>query len=125
MLAQIEKSRTNVYLNKVKKEQAKAIFKQYGMGLSDAINIFLTQAVAMRGIPFEVKLPKKHTPNTPNAETIQAIKEANDPENSQIMTLEEFMADMQKQVSPEFKNSKYLSMNLDELKREYKKCAFD
>ncbi len=74
MLAQIEKSRTNVYLNKVKKEQAKAIFKEYGMGLSDAINIFLTQSVEARGIPFEIKLPKQ--PHTPNAKTIQVIEDA-------------------------------------------------
>lgn len=69
MLTHVEKSRTNVYLNKVKKEQAKAIFKEYGMGLSDAINLFLTQAVAFRGIPFEIRLP--------NTETIQVIEKAN------------------------------------------------
>jgi len=36
-----EKTRTNVYLDTAMKEQAQKIFKQYGMGLSDAFNIFL------------------------------------------------------------------------------------
>lgn len=61
------KVRTNVYLDSAMKEQAKKIFKQYGMGLSDAFNIFLSQAVMERGIPFQLKIPNK--------ETLQAIKE--------------------------------------------------
>lgn len=72
MLEQIENSRTNVYLNKAKKE--------YGMGLSDAFNIFLAQSVATVGMPFKVKLPKKQ-PNMPNAKTIQTIKKALDGAN--------------------------------------------
>ena len=63
-----ERVRTNVYLDAEMKEKAKEIFKQYGMGLSDAFNIFLSQAVMERGIPFEVKIP--------NDETVKAIEDA-------------------------------------------------
>ena len=39
------KIRTNVYLDADIKKKAQEIFKQYGMGLSDAFNIFLAQSV--------------------------------------------------------------------------------
>lgn len=51
------KVRTNVYLDAEIKVKAQEIFKQYGMGLSDAFNIFLTQSVLEKGLPFEVKIP--------------------------------------------------------------------
>jgi len=75
------KVRTNVYLDSVMKEQAKNIFKKYGVSLSDAINMFLTQSVMERGLPFEMKIP--------NNETIQAIEDARNGINADIVTLEE------------------------------------
>ena len=75
------KVRTNVYLDSEMKEQAKAIFKRYGVSLSDAINMFLTQSVIERGLPFELKLP--------NDETIQAIEEARASTNADIITMDE------------------------------------
>lgn len=62
------KVRTNVYLDADIKAQAKEVFKKYGVSLSDAINIFLTQSVMEKGLPFEMKIP--------NDETIRAIEEA-------------------------------------------------
>ena len=62
------KTRTNVYLNSDIRTQAKDIFKQCGISLSEAINIFLTQSVLEKGLPFKVKIPNK--------ETINAIEEA-------------------------------------------------
>ena len=74
-----EKTRTNVYLDTAMKEQAKEIFKQYGMGLSDAFNIFLSQAVMERGIPFQIKIP--------NEETVQTIKDAREGKNMTKVSL--------------------------------------
>jgi DNA-damage-inducible protein J len=68
MTATSNKIRTNVYLDSDTKIKAQKIFKQYGLGLSEAFNIFLTQSVLERGIPFEIKIP--------NEETIKAIKDA-------------------------------------------------
>jgi DNA-damage-inducible protein J len=48
--------------------QAKAILEKLGMNFSDAVNIFTKMIVQTKGLPFEVKLP--------NAETLQAMKEA-------------------------------------------------
>lgn len=47
------KSRTNVYLDSNTKQEAIKILKEYGIGLSDAINIFLKQVVIEKGIPFK------------------------------------------------------------------------
>ena len=87
MTATNEKIRTNVYLDKEMKEQAKDIFKHYGMGLSDAFNIFLSQSVLERGIPFKIKIP--------NDETQQVIKDARQGNNMTKITLEE----LKKEVS--------------------------
>jgi len=76
-----QKSRTNVYLDTELKKKAQEIFKQYGMGLSDAFNIFLSQAVMERGIPFEVKIP--------NNETAQVIKEAREGKNMTKVSLDD------------------------------------
>ena len=62
------KVRTNVYLDSDMKTKAKEIFKHYGVSLSDAINMFLTQSVMERGLPFEMKIP--------NDTTIKAIEDA-------------------------------------------------
>lgn len=59
------------------KAQADALFAQLGMNMTTAFNIFLRQAVREGRIPFNISL------NTPNADTIAAMLEAeqliNDP----------------------------------------------
>ena len=75
------KTRTNVYLDTEMKKKAQEIFKQYGMGLSDAFNIFLAQAVMEQGIPFQIKIP--------NDETAQVIKEAREGKNMTKVSLDE------------------------------------
>jgi len=76
-----EKTRTNVYLDTVMKKKAQEIFKQYGMGLSDAFNIFLSQAVMEKGIPFQIKIP--------NDETAKAIKDAREGKNMTKISLDD------------------------------------
>ena len=39
------------------KAQSSAIFQQLGITMSDALNIFLHQAILYGGLPFEMKLP--------------------------------------------------------------------
>ena len=52
------------------KAKADALFAQLGMNMTTAFNIFLRQSVREGRIPFEI------TMNTPNAETIAAMLEA-------------------------------------------------
>lgn len=76
-----EKTRTNVYLDTAMKKKAQEIFKQYGMGLSDAFNIFLSQSVMEKGIPFQIKIP--------NDETAQVIKDAREGKNMTKVSLDD------------------------------------
>ena len=82
------KVRTNVYLDADIKAKAQEIFKQYGMGLSDAFNIFLSQSVLERGIPFEIKIPNK--------ETIKALEDARKKQNMEAVSFEKMAEDMKK-----------------------------
>lgn len=69
----------NVNVDKETKEEAEKLFKALGLNMSTAINMFLKRSLLERGIPFLVDL------NVPNADTVAALKEAEDikahPEN--------------------------------------------
>ena len=54
------------------KTQAENLFNELGMNMSTAITVFLKQSVRLRRIPFEIAL------DTPNAETLAAMAEANE-----------------------------------------------
>ena len=41
------------------KEQAEQVLEQLGIPMSSAIGLFLRQVVLQRGIPFDIKLPKR------------------------------------------------------------------
>ena len=77
----VEKSRTNVYLDTNLKEQAKEIYKHYGLSLSEAVNMFLAQSVFNRGLPFEVKIP--------NDMTLEAMKDVKSGKNYEDVVLED------------------------------------
>jgi len=77
----VEKSRTNVYLDTNLKEQAKEIYKHYGLSLSEAVNMFLAQSVFSRGLPFEVKIP--------NDITLEAMKDVETGKNYEDVALKD------------------------------------
>jgi DNA-damage-inducible protein J len=52
------------------KSQAERLFSELGLNLTTAFNIFLRQSVREGSIPFQV------TVNTPNADTVAAMLEA-------------------------------------------------
>lgn len=85
------KVRTNVYLDADIKTQAKEVFKRYGVSLSDAINIFLTQSVMEKGLPFEMKIP--------NDETKKAIKDAKAGIDIEQIDYETHIEEMKKCIS--------------------------
>lgn len=45
------------------KEQVEQVLSQLGIPVANAINLFLHQIVLQKGIPFDVKLPKKELPD--------------------------------------------------------------
>ena len=62
------KVQTSMRIEEEALNEAKVILASLGMNLTDAVNIFLSMVIQTKGLPFEVKLP--------NAETLQAMKEA-------------------------------------------------
>ena len=53
------------------KASAGRVLKKVGVSTSDAITLFFRQVVIHRGLPFDVRVP--------NAETVRALREMNDP----------------------------------------------
>lgn len=59
----------NISLDAEVKKEAQALFSEFGLDLSTAINLFLRQSIREQRIPFEIKM------DMPNAETIAAMQE--------------------------------------------------
>jgi len=79
------KETTSMKLDREVKEQAKLIFKELGLMMGEAVNIFLKQVTLHKGLPFEVKIP--------NEETQKAIEEARKGINMESTSIEEMMAE--------------------------------
>ncbi len=59
----------NVKIEETIKEQAEEIYKELGLNMTTAINMFLRSTIREHGIPLNLKL------DVPNDKTIAAIKE--------------------------------------------------
>lgn len=62
-------STISIRVNETLKEQAQSLFKEWGMDMSTAVNIFLSQTVREQRIPFVIG------GEVPNSETVAAIEE--------------------------------------------------
>ena len=65
----MEATNINIRMEKNLKNQAESLFSELGMNMTTALNIFVRQSVREGKIPFEISL------NTPNTDTIEAIRE--------------------------------------------------
>ena len=63
---------TSISIDADVKAQAQELFADFGLDLSTAINIFLRQSIRENCIPFTIQR------EVPNADTIAAMKEADD-----------------------------------------------
>ena len=54
------------------KSDVEAIYAQYGMSITDAINVFLYTSRNIGGLPFDLR------PSAPNAETLEAMRDGNE-----------------------------------------------
>lgn len=76
------------------KNQADILFAELGMNMTTAFNIFLRQSIREGAIPFHI------TTNTPNADTIAAMVEAeaiaNDPGIYKYTDVESALRDLKK-----------------------------
>ena len=68
----------NIRLDPAVKTKAEQTFSEFGLNLSEAINVFLHMSIKRNGFPFEIREPKLNT-NTLLAiqETEQIIKDYN------------------------------------------------
>jgi DNA-damage-inducible protein J len=82
------KETTSIKLDVEIKAKAKEIFKELGITMGEAVNIFLSQVALHKGLPFEVKIPNK--------ETIKAIEEARKGINMESSSIEEMIAEREK-----------------------------
>lgn len=62
----------NIRIDPQTKEAAEKLFSNFGITISDAVNMFLHQSVITGGLPFQVQLPQ------PNAQTQSAIRAVED-----------------------------------------------
>ena len=65
-------SNINIRVNDDLKKQSSDLFEYFGMSLSQAITLFLKQAVNTSSIPFEIKAPQF------SDEMMESIKEADE-----------------------------------------------
>ena len=88
--AKAETSIVRVKIDRNLKKEASELYADFGLDLSTAIELFLRQSVREQRIPFDIRR------NQPNAETIQAIEDAQNGVNLSrpFHSVEELMADL-------------------------------
>lgn len=79
------KETTSIKLDVEVKAKAKEVFKELGITMGEAVNIFLNQVTLHKGLPFEVKIP--------NDETKKAIEEARQGINMESTSIEEMLSE--------------------------------
>ena len=68
------------------KDDAEAVLEAQGLSVSDAIRLMMVRVAAEGKLPFD--------PYTPNAETIEAMKEARAGKLVRVGTVDDLMADL-------------------------------
>jgi DNA-damage-inducible protein J len=75
------------------KKEAETLFSDLGLNMTNALTMFVKQAVRNQGIPFEIT-------RLPNADTVAAMKEADriahDPKVKGYDDLDSLLADLKK-----------------------------
>ena len=80
------RKQTSIKVDPVAWEEAKKIFKEYGITASDAINIFLNEVRLKGGLPFEMRLPSDRLK--------KAIEEANKGDVEVFNSIDELIEDL-------------------------------
>lgn len=70
----------NIRTDAATKQAIEKLYSQFGITVSDAVNIFFRKSLMEGGLPFEMKQPRY------NRETEEAIQEARDMASGKIQT---------------------------------------
>ena len=90
------RKQTSIKVDPIAWESAKEIFENYGISVSDAINIFLNKVRIVGGLPFDMR---EEEFATPKEEIIASLKSAIEEVNSgkiykKTKTLDEFLNEL-------------------------------
>lgn len=78
----VARRQTSIKVDAVAWDEAKEIFEEYNLSVTDAINIFLNKVKLTKGLPFDIKLP--------NDETLKAMQEVEE-EDGITISFDEFL----------------------------------
>lgn len=84
-----QKVRSNVYLDTELKENARELFKKYGLSLSDGINFLLKQATDKKTPMFDLDIEPVY-PNDPDYKLMEEARK-NRKNGEKVYSLEEVM----------------------------------
>lgn len=84
-------SNLNIRVDPQDKSAAEEIYGEYGLTISDAVNIFLKKSIKVHGLPFDLRPDYNET-------TLAAMKEADDMLSGKVpmdvTTTDDFMAEL-------------------------------
>ena len=78
----------NVRVDETMKKEVETLYKELGLNMSTAINLFLKKCLLEQGLPFELKLPNKKT-----MEVIQNIEQG-DGLSKEFDSIDELLNDL-------------------------------
>ncbi|KXA15755.1 addiction module antitoxin, RelB/DinJ family [Fusobacterium equinum] len=78
----------NVRVDETMKKEVETLYKELGLNMSTAINLFLKKCLLEQGLPFELKLPNKKT-----MEVIQDIEQG-DGLSKEFDSIDELLNDL-------------------------------
>lgn len=86
-------AKLNIRIDPNTKEAAEKLFSNFGITITDAINMFLHQSLLTGGLPFSLKMPQ------PNANTLIAMQDIEDMINGKIPSSPQSVADFFKEIN--------------------------
>ena len=86
-------AKLNIRIDPGTKEAAEKLFANFGITVSDAVNMFLRQSLLTGGLPFLVKIPQ------PNANTLAAMQDTEDMINGKFPSSSQSVDDFFKEMN--------------------------
>ena len=88
----------NIRIDPNTKKAAEKLFSNFGITITDAVNMFLHQSIITGGLPFAVKIPQ------PNADTLVAMQDIENMINSKTPVSSQSVDDFFKGMNLNEKN---------------------
>ena len=76
------------------KNQAASVYEALGLDLSTAIRMFLKRSIMVNGVPFQMTLPERESPNQRAVRALYQLGEAAERNGTAGMSLEEINAEI-------------------------------